>query len=223
MKLNNNESTFRKIFFLAVVLIFFSCDPDPEDEIIIPKPIGYLRIDLPKKSYRKYDSLCPYSFETPKYSLVRPDARGNSEPCWINIFYPDFKATLHISYKLIENNLDEYLRDSDMFAKKHTIKANGLNENLIVNDSTKVWGIVYDIKGNTATNLQFFLTDSTTNFLRGSLYFDTAPNVDSVQPVMSYLREDVMHLIKTFKWKSSQVALKSSKKIIPSPSTNTPK
>jgi gliding motility-associated lipoprotein GldD len=119
-----------------------------------------------------------------------------------------------VSYKVINNNLDEYLKDSDMFAKKHTIKANGLNENLVINDSAKVYGIIYDIKGNTATNLQFFLTDSTKNFLRGSLYFDIAPNTDSVEPVTKFLREDVMHMIKTFRWKTSSTELKPPQKVI---------
>ena len=181
--------------------------------MIVPKPIGYYRIDLPEKKYHKYDSLCPYSFETPIYSVVRPDTRDNSEPCWINVFYPRFKATIHVSYKVINNNIEDYLKDSDMFAKKHTIKANGLNEGLVLNDSNKVYGIVYDIKGNTATNLQFFLTDSTKNFLRGSLYFDVAPNIDSVEPVIKFLRQDVMHLIKTFRWKSGTEEIKPSEKI----------
>jgi gliding motility-associated lipoprotein GldD len=207
------DSVYRLLLSLIILMVVSSCDPDPEEEIIIPKPIGYLRIDLPEKKYKIYDSLCPYSFETPIYSLVRPDARANSEPCWINIFYPQFKATVHVSYKVIDNNLDDYLKDSDMFAKKHTIKANGLNEDLILNDSAKVYGIVYDIKGNTATNLQFFLTDSTKNFLRGSLYFDVAPNVDSIEPVTKFLREDVMHLIKTFKWKATEINIKPSGKI----------
>ena len=196
-----------------VLFMITGCDPDPEEEMIVPKPVGYFRIDLPKKNYKKYDSICPYSFETPWYSLVKPDSRENSEPCWINIFYPKFKATVHVSYKVINNNLEEYLKDSDMFAKKHTIKANGLNENLVFNDSAKVYGIIYDIKGNTATNLQFFLTDSIKNFLRGSLYFDVAPNTDSVEPVTNFLREDVLHLIKTFRWKNQSIEIKPSIKI----------
>jgi gliding motility-associated lipoprotein GldD len=213
LKSKNILRLIGKFLFLPVSLVLFSCDPDPEDEIIVPKPTAYYRIDLPEKKYVKYDSLCPYSFETPVYSVIRPDARDNSEPCWINVFYPQFKATVHVSYKVINNNLEDYLKDSDMFAKKHTIKANGLNEDLVINDSAKVYGIVYDIKGNTATNLQFFLTDSTRNFLRGSLYFDVAPNIDSVEPVIKFLRKDVMHLIKTFRWKETNIQLNESEKI----------
>ena len=45
---------------------------------------------------------------------------------------------------------------------------------------------MYDLKGNTASSLQFFVTDSTRNFLRGSLYFNAEPNKDSLAPVMDF-------------------------------------
>jgi len=37
--------------------------------------------------------------------------------------------------------------------------------------------------------------------LRSSLYFDFTPNNDSLQPVIQYLREDMMQMINTFEWK----------------------
>ena len=113
------------IFLMAIACALFTataCDPDPEDELVVPKPKAYFRIDFPKKDYRLYDSVCPYSFETPVYSIIKSDVRDNAEPCWINIFYPQFRATIHVSYKVVDNNLGEYLKDSDVFAKKHTIK-----------------------------------------------------------------------------------------------------
>jgi gliding motility-associated lipoprotein GldD len=202
------KSFLRIVFVLSVLISCIACDPDPEEETIIPKPRAYPRIDFPSHTYKTYDSICPYKFETPVYSVVRPDEGGNTEPCWINIFYPRFGAVIHVSYKVIDGNLEKYLIDSDDLAKKHTVKANGLEENPIFRDSAKVFGLLYDIKGNAATSLQFYVTDSTKNFLRGSLYFNVPPNIDSLEPVINFLREDVIHMIETFNWKKSDLKLK---------------
>ncbi len=207
----------KNLLIVAVLLlcssVFFSCDPDPEEQAIIPKPRAYPLITFPEHKYKVHDSLCPYAFETPVYSVVLADKGGNSEPCWINIVYPQFKAALHVSYKVVDNNLDQYLQDSREFAMKHVVKANGLEENPVIRDSAKVYGLMYDIKGNAASNLQFYLTDSTKHFLRGSLYFNVAPNIDSLEPVINFLKEDIIHLIQTFEWQESSLQLEVKGKL----------
>lgn len=190
---------FSLILALAVSICFMSCDE--EDEVYSPKPRGYFRINLPKKEYSKYDSTCPFAFEIPKYATIGRDKHSGSEPCWLNIQFPQFKATIHLSYKKVENNISTYLEDARSFAIKHQIKATGLNESVIIRDSSKVYGLLYDIEGNTASSLQFYLTDSTNHFLRGALYFDAVPNTDSLKLVIDFIREDVIQLIKTTKWK----------------------
>jgi gliding motility-associated lipoprotein GldD len=57
------------------------------------------------------------------------------------------------------------------------------------------------VEGNAATARQFYLTDSSRHFLRGALYFDTAPNSDSLAVVNDFLQEDMLHLIQTLRWK----------------------
>ena len=64
----------------------------------------------------------------------------------------------------------------------------------------KVYGLVFDIAGNTASSVQFYLTDSTKHFMRGALYFNERTNVDSVSPVLTYLKKDILHMIETLKW-----------------------
>jgi gliding motility-associated lipoprotein GldD len=181
-------------------LLFISCEGD-DDEIYSPKPRGYFRIDMPKKEYVKYDSVCPFSFEYPRYAVLAKDKHSNAEPCWLNIDFPKFKATIHLSYKKVDNNIATYLEDARNFAVRHQIKATGMNESVIIRDSSKVYGLLYDIEGNTASGLQFYLTDSTQHFLRGALYFNASPNVDSLKLVLDFIREDVLQLIKTTKWK----------------------
>ncbi len=166
-----------------------------------PKPRGYLNIEFPEKIYTRFDSICPYTFEHPVYSRVLPDTDFNSEPCWVNIDFPDFDGKIHISYKEIDGNLYKYIEDSRALAYKHTIKADAIMETVYSDSQAHVYGILYEIKGNAASSLQFYLTDSTRNFLRGSLYFNAQPNKDSLAPVIAYFREDIIHLIESFRWK----------------------
>lgn len=184
---------------LCINAFFISCDDD--DEMYSPKPRGYFRIDIPKKEYTLYNTDCPYEFDIPKYAVISKDKHLNAEPCWINIDFPQFKATIHMSYKKVENNIGTYLEDARTFAVKHQIKATGMNESVIIRDSSKVYGLLYDIEGNTASSLQFYLTDSTHHFLRGALYFNASPNTDSLKLVIDFIRQDVIQLIKTTKWK----------------------
>lgn len=166
-----------------------------------PKPAGYLRIDFPEKEYQIYNSNCPYTFEYPQYGNIVPDTSRIAEPCWINIEFPRFNSKLHISYKPIRNNLQNYTEDSRTLAYKHTIKADAISETTYSDSTRKVYGLLYEIKGDAASNIQFYLTDSARHFLRGSLYFYVQPNADSLAPVIGFFREDIIHLIETLEWK----------------------
>lgn len=84
---------------------------------------------------------------------------------------------------------------------KHISKASGLEEELIENSSRKIYGVFYNVKGNAASAVQFYLTDSTKNFIRGALYFYAVPNPDSIAPVLQFVESDVKHLIESFEWK----------------------
>jgi len=190
----------KKLFLLiSFLFLFFSCIE--EDEVFTPKPKAFMRIDFPEKKYVKYDSTCPFSFDIPKYAAITFDQNANHEPCWFNVSYLPFHAQLHVSYKSLNNNLRNMVEDSRELAIKHQIKASGLDQIEIKRDSAKVYGLIYDISGNTASSMQFFLTDSSNHFLRASLYFNVAPNIDSLQIVVDYLKKDIHQMIKSFEWK----------------------
>lgn len=171
-------------------------------ELAIPKPRGYFRIDLPQKGYRVYDAACPLSIEIPNYSQIEI-FRGHEshDSCWFNIYFPKLNARLHCTYIPVGDNMSELLRDSYGFAAKHEMKASALKRTMIEDPTKNVYGIIYDIEGDAASQLQFFITDSTDHFLRGSLYFFNSPNSDSVAPVLSFIREDVVHLTQSAIWK----------------------
>ena len=185
------------LFFIMLMLLA-SCGGGD----YIPKPKGFMRIDLPKKEYKLFDSTCPYSFEYPVYPKVNYDNDKNAEPYWINIDFPKFKGRVHISYKSVKNNLPKFAEDAYNLAMKHMPKANNIDNERIDISEHKVHGLIYIIEGeNAASPYQFFVTDSISNFVRGALYFNFAPNNDSLEPVITFIKEDIKHLIKTFQWK----------------------
>lgn len=167
-----------------------------------PKPRGYFRIDLPEKQYVKLDSMQRYSFETPSYSVVTLDPYSPNEKDWINVEFPKYKGTIHVSYKNVQDNLALYLEDAYTMISKHIEKATGIRDSVVVNPDRNVYGLVYFLEGDdVASPLQFYLTDSTEHFMRGSLYFNIRPNNDSLRPVIDFITDDVRHLISTFEWK----------------------
>lgn len=184
---------------LVIACIAFSCDREPN---YLPKPRGYFRIDLPEKSYVNVDTLQKYRFECPQYAVVTPDPYSPEEKDWVNIEMPKFKGSIHLTHKPVDNNLGEYLEDVHTMVTKHLQKANGVRDSLITNDEHRVYGLFIEMDGKgVATPMQFYLTDSTHNFVRGVLYFNFKPDNDSMQPVINFIRQDIDHLIETFEWK----------------------
>jgi gliding motility-associated lipoprotein GldD len=184
-------------FVIIACFLITGCNQD-----YTPKPRGYFRIDLPEKQYVRFDTTYPYTFEYPAYSRIIFDNRPTSEPYWINIDYPQFKGRIHISYKPVKGNLVEYLEDARTFVLKHIPKADAIDDSLIYRPDDQVYGLVYYIDGaGAASPCQFFVTDSSSHFLRAALYFGVTPNNDSLAPVIQFIEEDIRHMISTFRWK----------------------
>ena len=181
---------------LASALIFAGCDHPT-----VPKPKGYFRIDLPQQSYVHFDSPCSYSIEYPEYAVINLHPMAATDTCWMDIEFPSLKAKIHLTYFDINDNLASLTELSREMAYKHTHKAEAIDEKLWTDESAGVYGMLYDLKGNTASAVQFFVTDSIRHYLRGSLYFTAQPNEDSLMPVISFIREDIIHLIETLNWR----------------------
>lgn len=189
--------TFKNSSILALfVFIAASCN-----NASMPKPYGYFRVDLAPHSYRTIDTLnLPYSFELSTIAkVVSHNEQG--ENYWIDIQYPTLNAGIYCSYKAINGNLYQLSEDSRRYVYKHSVKADGIAEKAFENSSKKVYGVLYELKGNTASNLQFVLTDSTKHFFRAALYFENVPNKDSIAPMAEYIKEDMIQLMESFEWK----------------------
>lgn len=167
-----------------------------------PKPRGYFRIDLPDHQYRSFDTTFPFTFEYPVYTRIRTKGPDLNKKYWFNITYPDYNGTVYFSYKTVNSNLGELINDSHEFVDKHIPKASAIDERIIADRKREVFGISWEISGSGAASpYQFILTDSTTHFLRGALYFRNKPNNDSLAPVINFVKEDMHHFMNTLKWK----------------------
>ncbi len=191
---------------LLIIFLFMSIITGCRD-VPVPRPKGYFRIDLPEKEYLVFhDSMSnnmnlPLSFEYPGYGKISFDTDEYSEPGWFNIDFPSYKAKIYLTYRKINNDLEDLMEQTyRMNVKNHIIKADAIKEQMFIDQENKVYGILYDLKGNTATAVQFFVTDSISHFFRGSLYFLSEPNPDSLAPLNEFFREDIVHLIETLKW-----------------------
>jgi gliding motility-associated lipoprotein GldD len=190
------------IVYLSFVITFLTaCSGDP---VPTPKPRGYFNIDLPEKKYQTYAADCAFTFDYPVYGKVEPDRDKNAQPCWNNLVFPQFNGRLHLTYHKIDSKkhftqLVEYARE---LAFKHTVKANSIDQKLISFPDKKVYGVYYAIDGNTASSVQFFLTDSVKNYFRGALYFNERPQYDSIQPVVNFVKKDIDVMINSFRWKN---------------------
>jgi gliding motility-associated lipoprotein GldD len=188
------------VIFTGLIL---ACNSDYS----IGKKKGYFRIDFPEKKYQSFNMPgYPYSFEYPVYATVTKDSmffEDKAGDWWINVDIPRFGGRIHVSYKQIgpQNLFDSLVDDAFKLAyRKHVDVSSGIEET-VIQTPNNIGGMYFELGGNTATANQFFLTDTTKHFLRGALYFDAAPNADSLGIVNDFLKKDLLHLINTLKWK----------------------
>ncbi len=222
--LQNNKMRLTKCCLLGLIIIGTVCCASCNSNYTSKKK-GYFKIALPSHGYQTFnDSTFPYSFEYPVYATIIKDSTYfDSTPennYWINVDFPTLNARIFLSYKIIGgkapykikqpdgtykdsfgiNKFDLMVNDAFNLTNKNDVLASSINESLI-QTANGISGIFFKVGGNAATAKQFFLSDTTTHFLRGALYFDTTPNADSLKPVQDFLQTDIEHFINTFKWK----------------------
>lgn len=172
-----------------------------------PRPYGYYRITVPDTAYTDFSfpitgesrGAYPYSFFVSQNAVVLP-VKKEGEPFWINLYYPALNATIHCSYKPVRNNLRELTNDALEFVYRNASYATSIPEREYTHPEANVYGVLFDLEGNTASSCQFFITDSTRHFFRASVYCNCPPNADSLAPVYNYLRADIIKMVETFQW-----------------------
>lgn len=196
------------------------------------KKTGYFRIDFPERGYTTFAQPgFPYSFEYPVYARVVKDStyfdQDLQNPYWVNIDFPEFGARIFLSYKAVggkstykvkqadgtykdslgTNKFDLMVNDAFKLTNKNESVATSINDSLF-RTPNGITGVFFRVGGNAATARQFFMSDTSTNFFRGALYFDVTPNADSLRPVQDFLQKDIDHLINSFKWTNKPALVK---------------
>jgi len=185
------------VWVVVVALVASACQREH-----LPKPLGYNRLLLPSHDYMPLPDSFPYTFEYSKHARLLKDTSRISERYWVEIYYPQLKSNIHITYKPInsEKLLREFLDDSYTLTSKHQIKAYAINEVISKTPSGKT-AVIAELEGEVPSQFQFTITDSAKNFMRGALYFNTQVANDSLAPAIEFMKRDMMQIINTLEWK----------------------
>lgn len=178
-----------KWLIILFVFLFFGCK-----EEVLPKPKALLRLEYPAGSS---DLLETDHFKFERNSLSRVKKKDNMS---LTLDYPNLKGSIFITYKKVENNLDRLLADAQKLSYEHVVKADDIQDYLVVDNEDKVYGMIYEVSGDAASQAQFYVTDSTRHFVTGSLYFYARPNYDSIYPAAVYIQRDIRRIVETLKW-----------------------
>lgn len=189
---------------IAILWLFVACG----EADYVPKPRIYPKVELPEKAYKNFDvAFCNFTFLQPEATEIQQKEEFFGQPtansCWFNLYYPTLNGAIHFTYYPItkEKPLYEFVEDIYKMEEQHLQKASYMDHAAIEKRQDKVFGELTDIGGDVGMPFQFFLTDSTTHFVRAGLTFNTASNADSLAPVIQYVKEDMVRLIESFKWK----------------------
>lgn len=198
-----NHKILLYFFYLANFMALSSC----KESVFTPKPRMYPKIFFPEFTLVNYETpFCPFTFQYASYIKPIKDTSFFGEKplndCWLNLQMEIFNGTIFCSYLPINKSdeLTKYIKDSYKLAREHQVKANFIDE-IPIHKSKQVNGMLYNLEGPTASSFQFYLTDSTKHFLRASLYFNAQTRQDSLQPIIEFVKKDLMTIINSFEWR----------------------
>lgn len=192
------------VSLLAIIVLTVSCDTDEPTRI--PRPRMFPKVDYPAKAYKDFDeSFCDFTFKMPEYATISKDTsymknRGDNE-CWFDLNLPSLNADINFSYVPVSpaTPIDKLVGDAFTLVGKHNTKADYIQETLI-NNRYGNGGMKFNLAGEVASPIQFYLTDTTHHFVRASLYFNSTVDSDSLAPIVEYIESDIDMILSSFKW-----------------------
>lgn len=185
----------QSLFILIVCIFYLYACKSP-----VPKPRAYFRIDFPEKAYKRLDlAQCPYSFEYADIAFLE----ANEDFSSMNVVYEQYNTKLHLAYqKLTDNNFEVLTEDAYRLVYEHSDHADDITAIAYSDPQVKVYGYLYDLTGNVACPVQFVFSDSTQHWIRAALYIESIPNRDSLNPIIEYVRGDMIRMAESLKWRS---------------------
>ena len=209
LKLQLLKMKIKQCFCILTIALFASCAQD-----YVPKPKAFLRLDYPEPKYSILtlpEEKASFKINTLVDEVMANPIASTTKTYGINLKYNALKATVFLTYKSIDNNpshLKSFLRDAQKLTLEHTKKADEIPAFPFEDSTRNVYGLLSEVKGNVASTIQFYVTDSTNHFLTGSLYFKAKPNYDSILPAVNYIKKDIRQMIETLKWEEQRETFK---------------
>ena len=182
-----NSKSYLHILIFSIFLV--SCGDN-----VLPKPKAMLRLEYPESSKEMLVSE-KFKFEHNAQAQVKKNNNFS-----VTLDYPFMKGSIFITYKEVNNNLEELLADAQKLSYEHVVKADNITEQPFINKKDRVFGMFYEVAGDAASHAQFYVTDSTQHFVTGSLYFRAKPNYDSIYPAAIYLQKDIRGIMESLRW-----------------------
>lgn len=182
------------VYSFILLFILASCS---QTEHHTPKPKGYPRVE-------RMDSLLLhqfvyFSFEYSSDAILEETPSENKNQVWFNLEYPKLNAVLYCTFASINQSmLKSYFGDTKMFVRKNAEGNVDVREFEYQNVEKKVIGSLYYFDGNFQSPYQFYLTDRTSYFLRGSLYYTVDVLSDSILSTTKSIEGDLMQLLESF-------------------------
>ena len=196
--MNKTSFSIVVIVFLGLV-VFTSCEEDAPN----PKPPTFLKQEFPQHSYHIEKGVAPFQFNISDYCTLKPSVNCNEYYCEQEIYLgKEFNGNINLFYKKVDHpdSIGGLINFSNQEVDFHKMKASDIAYDQIIDNESKVYGTLFELKGDAATNFQFYLTDSLQNFVRGELVLNCVPKYDSLRHVLSYLKVDLTEMINTFEW-----------------------
>lgn len=185
MKLNIVLLVFLSLFAIS------SCN----DENVLPKPNAMLRLEYERPSAQSIETDY-FRFDSNKEAVVN---QKNSKS--IILEYPEMKASIFMSYRRVNDDIKRLTSDAQKLSYEHAAKAEGIRPRAYEDALNRVYGAFFEVRGDAASQAQFYVTDSLNHFVTGSLYFKTRPNYDSIYPAAVYLQQDMGRIMESLRWK----------------------
>ncbi|MDE5555532.1 MAG: hypothetical protein K2J10_10175 [Muribaculaceae bacterium] len=184
-------SCLRIFSALLLIAATLGCTEKQPNNVAIPKPTAYPRVNDPGSEYIAVDRLPVVLLANAAATVTRP------RPQWLDITYPGLDVTLHVSLTpttpaeinhVIANRSERMaLNVADVSSTGETqLNSPDFSSVLITSPETR------------STPLQFLAHDGDGLVISGAAFFSSVTpdaSIDSLSPIVSYIERDIIHAL----------------------------
>ena len=187
--------SYKILFLFGLFLFHFSCD----ESNYLPREKGFLRLEFEKPTYNTF------SDESSALNFIYNDAYSSFEIVSdekIALRYKEIKISIVLSDVKLENisSFEESIQNFYMFLEPHRKKSNQISIKEFTSADNKRFAKVIEMRGQVASPLQFYVTDSINHFLFGSMNIMEKSDYDSIYPSVMYVKNDIFSIIESVNW-----------------------